>query len=215
MVRSFANLLARRYRGKLDAEADEYLGYIADGASRMQSLISGLLSWSRVDTEGEPFGPTDCNAVFRTTLFDLQLAIQEAGATVTVDPLPVVRGDGPQLGQLFTNLVGNAIKYRGEALPQVRVSVREDGAWWLFSIRDNGIGIDPGARERLFRPFQRLRTRAAYPGTGLGLSICKRIVERHGGRIWVEPAPGGGSDFRFVLPRFEAVGEAVAQASAV
>jgi len=198
-VRNFAALLSRKYKGTLDGEADEYLGYITDGASRMQKLIAGLLAWARVGSQGLPFVPADCNALLRTTLFDLQLSIQETSAQVEVGPMPTVHGDPSQLGQLFTNLVSNALKFRGIAPPQVTVTAADAGSHWSFSVRDNGIGIAPEAHERLFRPFQRLHGVTEFEGTGLGLAISRRIVERHGGRIWVESVPGGGSDFRFTL----------------
>jgi signal transduction histidine kinase len=200
-VRSFAGMLARQYKGKLDREADEFLGHLVEGANRMQGLINGLLSWSRVDAQGNTFTATDCNALLKPVLADLQRVIQETQATITVDPLPRLRGDGMQLAQVFSHLINNAVKFRGEAPPEVRVSVTEDGPRWLFSVRDNGIGIPPDAADGLFRPFHRLHPTSEYPGNGLGLALCKRVIERHGGRIWVEPVPSGGSDFRFYLPR--------------
>jgi PAS domain S-box-containing protein len=200
-VASFAQLLGSRYRGKLDADADEFIQFIVDGANRMQTLINDLLAYSRVGTQGKPFAPVEFERVFHDVMEDLDLAIEESGAVVTRDPLPAVRGDGVQLRQLLQNLVGNAIKFRqpGEP-PRVHVGAARDGAGWQFSVRDNGIGIDPQYFERVFIIFQRLHGRDDYPGTGIGLAVCKKIVERHGGRIWVESEPGRGSTFHFTLP---------------
>ncbi len=200
MVTSYAQLLKRRYQGKLDTDAEEIIAYAVDGATRMQRLINDLLAYSRVGTQGKALEPIDCEAVFGRALANLRMAVEESGATVTHDPLPRVLGDASQLGQLLQNLIGNALKYRGEKPPQVHVGVaRQDGAW-LFSVTDNGIGIDPKYHDRIFLIFQRLHTREEYPGTGIGLALCKRIVERHGGRIWVESRPGGGATFSFTIP---------------
>jgi light-regulated signal transduction histidine kinase (bacteriophytochrome) len=200
-VRSFAGLLARQCKGKLDRDADEFIGHILEGVTRLQSVANGLQAWARVEAQGNTFTATECDALLKRVLADLQPAIQEAKATVTVDPLPRIRGDGMQLAQVFSNLISNALKFRRQTAPEVRVTVTEDGPRWLFSVRDNGIGIPPDSAEQLFRPFQRLHSPAEYPGNGLGLATCKRIIERHGGRIWVEHVPSGGSDFRFHLPR--------------
>jgi light-regulated signal transduction histidine kinase (bacteriophytochrome) len=200
MVTSYTQLLARRYKGKLDEDADEFITFAVDGATRMQGLIQDLLAYSRVGTRGAAFAPTDCNRVVEQVLGDLSAAITEAGATVTHDPLPTVTADAGQLGQLFLNLIGNAVKFRGQAPPRIHVTAeRADGAW-RFAVMDNGIGLDPQYADRIFVIFQRLHTRAEYPGTGIGLAICKKIVERHGGRIWVEATPGGGSTFVFTIP---------------
>ena len=163
-------------------------------------LINDLLAYSRIATRGKDFEPTDCGAVLDRTLGDLQFAIEDSGAEVTHDPLPTVNADDMQLGQVFQNLIGNAIKFRGEESPHVHVSAEQKGKEWVFSVRDNGIGIDPEQAERIFVIFQRLHTRDEYPGTGIGLAICKKVVERHGGRIWVESEPGKGSTFYFTIP---------------
>jgi PAS domain S-box-containing protein len=200
MVGSFVQLLGKRYKGKLDADADEFIGFALDGALRMQRLIEDLLAFSRVGTRGKPLVPTDANAVLARALGSLRLAIDEAGATVVSEPLPVVPGDAGQLEQLLMNLVSNALKFRGPEPPRVHVSAVRMHREWLFKVRDNGIGIDPQYFDRIFVIFQRLHGKAEYPGTGIGLAICKKIVERHGGRIWVESEPGQGATFCFTLP---------------
>ncbi len=200
MIASYTQLLAKRYHGKLDADADEFIGYAVEGATRMQGLVNDLLAYARVGTRGKPFEPTDCSAVLARVISDLRIGIEEGGATVTQEPLPTVAADPSQLGLVFQNLVGNAIKFRGEAPPRVHVSAQRNGGEWVFSVRDNGIGIDPQYFDRLFQIFQRLHARAEYPGTGIGLAICKKVVERHGGRIWIESAPGKGSTFLFTIP---------------
>lgn len=204
MVSSYCDLLARRYKGRLDQDADDFIGFAVDGARRMKSLIDALLLYSRVGLRQQPYRPVDMNESLRGALANLELSIQEAGASVTSDSLPVVLGDGTQLMQVFQNLIGNAIKFRGERPPVIHVSaqcsVRSDQAGeWEVSIRDNGIGIDQDFRERIFVIFQRFHTRAEYPGNGIGLAITKKIVERHGGRIWVESPSEGGSIFHFTV----------------
>lgn len=199
MVASYTQLLAKRYRGKLDAEADEFIGYAVDGAVRMQQLIQDLLAYSRVNTHGRRFLPTDLEVVFAQALANVRRAVEESGAVVTHDPLPTISADDRQLVQLFQNLLSNAIKFRGAHPPRIHVSAVRDDGGWTFSVRDNGIGIDPAFADRIFILFQRLHTRADYPGTGIGLAICKKIVERHGGRIWVESRPGDGATFFFTL----------------
>jgi light-regulated signal transduction histidine kinase (bacteriophytochrome) len=203
MVSSFTQLLGKRYRGKLDQDADEFIGYAVDGASRMQRLINDLLAYSRVGTRGKPFKPADCNIIFREARDNLMKAIEESGAVITQDPLPIVLGDEVQLNQLFQNLVANAIKFRGREAPQIHVSAEIRGQEWVFAITDNGIGIAPEHQERIFSIFQRLHHRSEYPGTGIGLAICKKIVERHGGSIWMESQPGNGSTFYFSIPEVE------------
>lgn len=203
MVSSYTQLLARRYRGQLDQDADEFIEYAVDGATRMQTLINDLLTYSRVGTQGRDLSPTDLSEVFVAARDNLQVAVQESGATVTSERLPTVMGDFTQLVQLFQNLIGNAIKFRGEEPPEISVGVERRGRDWTFRVRDNGIGIDPRYAERVFVIFQRLHTREDYPGTGIGLAVCKRIVERHGGRMWIESEPGEGSMFFFTLPAVE------------
>lgn len=198
-VNSYAQLITRKYQGNLDAKADKYLGYITEGATRMQQLINDLLAFSRVGTQGKSLESTDCEAVLRQVLDNLKIAIAENHALITHDPLPTVIGDEIQLIQLLQNLIGNAIKFRREELPQVHISARQRDKEWVFCVRDNGIGIEPEYFERIFTIFQRLHSKSEYPGTGIGLAVCKKIVERHGGRIWVESAPGEGTIFYFTL----------------
>lgn len=200
MVSSYTQLLARRYKGKLDQDADEFIAFAVDGANRMQRLINDLLTFSRVSTRGQPFVPTDCNAVLAEVLDNLQIAIQESGATVTHDPLPILTADPTQFAQLLQNLIGNAIKFHSTAPPQIHITAAHHDEEWVFSVSDNGIGIAPEFFERIFVIFQRLNPRENYPGTGIGLAVCKRIVERHDGNIWVESTPGKGSVFSFSLP---------------
>ncbi len=166
----------------------------------MKILINDILSYSRVTTMGKTFAETDCNAVLGRIIMNLELIVKEAGATITCDTLPTVMADSVQLGQVFQNLIGNAIKYHGEEPPKVHISAGKQDAEWVFSIADNGIGIEQEYFERIFVIFQRLHGRADYPGTGIGLAVCKKIVERHGGRIWVESETGKGSTFYFTIP---------------
>jgi PAS domain S-box-containing protein len=207
MITSYLQLLERRYKNRLDADADEFIGYAVDGANRLQRLISDLLAYSRVNTRGKPFEAVDCVTVMQNVLLNLKVAIEESGAVVTHDALPQVMGDSRQLVQLFQNLIGNAIKFHADRPPQVHIGIRRQGnqpngeaAYWLFSVQDNGIGIEPRYFDRIFLIFQRLHNREQYPGTGIGLAICKKIVERHGGQIWVESELGKGSTFRFTIP---------------
>ena len=199
MVSGYTQLLARRYKGKLDADADEFIGYAVAGARRMQWLIDDLLAYSQVDTSGRSFDPTDCNEVVRQCVANLEATVRESSAQITLDDLPTVSADSSQLGQVFQNLIANAIKFRDQEPPRVHVSARRDDDEAVFAVRDNGIGIEPEDTERIFAVFQRLHTRDEFPGSGIGLSICKRIVERHGGRIWVESSPGEGATFRFTI----------------
>jgi light-regulated signal transduction histidine kinase (bacteriophytochrome) len=200
MITGYTQLLEKRYGDKLDQSAKEYIGFAVDGAKRMQGLIHDLLTYSRVGSKGKAFAWTDCEAVLEKVLAGLQVAVTECGARVTHDPLPTVLGDDIQLGQLLQNLIGNAIKYRDSRLPEVHVSCRQQEADWVFSVRDNGIGIGAQYGERIFQIFQRLHTRSEYEGTGIGLALCKKIVDRHGGRIWVESELGKGSTFYFTIP---------------
>jgi PAS domain S-box-containing protein len=221
MVASYTQLLAKRYQDKLDADANEFIGYAVDGANRMQKMINDLLSYSRVGTRGKLFETVDCTAILNQALTNLKIAIKETGAVITHDPLPTMMGDESQLVQLFQNLIDNAIKFRGKETPHIHISAThesrktmDDGRetidqlrtqlselkeGWVFSVRDNGIAIDPQDKERIFTIFQRLHGRD-YSGTGIGLSICKRIVERYGGKIWVESEPEKGSTFYFTIP---------------
>ncbi|MBM4453909.1 MAG: PAS domain S-box protein, partial [Chloroflexi bacterium] len=198
MVASYTQLLEKRYKDRLDADANEFIDYAVDGARRMQQLINDLLAYSRVGTRGKPFEPTDMEAAFEGALANLQVAIKESKAKVTHDPLPTVMGDDTQLVQVFQNLIHNAIKFRSQKPPAVHVSAERKADEWVFSVKDNGIGIDPQYSERVFLIFQRLH-REAYPGTGIGLSIANRILQRHGGRMWLESKPGKGSTFYFTI----------------
>lgn len=200
MVASYTQLLGRRYKGKLDSDADEFIGYAVDGATRMQQLINALLDYSRVSTRGKPFGPTSCEESLNQAIANLQASIKENDAVITHDHLPTVTADATQMLQLFQNLVGNAIKFRSEKKPRVHVGAERNGTEWIFSVRDNGIGIDPQNFDRIFVIFQRLHGRGEYPGTGIGLAICKKIIEHHKGRIWVESQPGKGATFYFTIP---------------
>jgi len=200
MVSSYVQLLSKRYQGRLDQDADEFIGFAVDGAKRMQNLINDLLTFSRIDTRGKPPVPTSCEDAIEVALSNLQIAIEESGASITHETLPVVKGDPTQLVQLFQNLLSNAIKFRAIEPPRIHVGVQQDAGEWLFRISDNGIGLDPKFAERIFVIFQRLHQGDTYPGTGMGLAICKRIVQRHGGRIWVESQSGKGATFYFTLP---------------
>jgi PAS domain S-box-containing protein len=203
MVISYTQLLARRYQGKLDVSADEFIGFAVDGASRMQQLIQDLLSYSRLTIRGKALQFTECGAACNAALENLREAIEDSNAEVSVGPLPTVVADATQLSQLFQNLIGNAIKYRNKRRPKIRVEAVSSGNEWVFSVQDNGIGIEPQYFERIFQMFQRLHTHKDYSGTGIGLAICRKIAERHGGRIWVESHPGQGSIFRFTIPQAE------------
>jgi light-regulated signal transduction histidine kinase (bacteriophytochrome) len=200
MVGSYTQLLSKRYKGKLDADADEFINFAVDGVVRMKTLINDLLDYSRVGTRGKELSPADCEEVLEYTLVNLQRLIEDTQASVTHSPLPVVMADPSQIGQLFQNLIGNAVKFRGEAPPAVHVSAEKGPNEWVFSVSDNGIGIHPDYVDRIFEIFQRLHSRTEYPGTGIGLAVCKKIVERHGGRVWVESDLGAGSTFRFTIP---------------
>jgi PAS domain S-box-containing protein len=199
MVASYTQLLQRRYAGRLDADADEFIGYAVDGAKRMRTLINELLTYSRVGSQGKPFAPVDLETVFDNVRHVLGPAISESHGVVTHDPLPTVTCDAIQIGQVLQNLIANALKFHGAAAPAVHVGAAKSDGEWVFSVRDNGMGIEPAYFERIFVIFQRLQSRADYPGTGMGLAICRRIIERHGGRIWVESKPDEGSTFFFTL----------------
>ncbi|MBA3045821.1 MAG: PAS domain S-box protein [Candidatus Thermoplasmatota archaeon] len=204
MVSSYLQLIERRYEGKLDSDAQEFIDFAVDGANRMQTMINDLLTYSRVSTKGKPFAPTNCEEVMKWCLNNLQIAIEESGVVVTNDALPVIMADESQLIQLLQNLIGNAIKFHGEEKPRTHISVEEKEDEWQFSVKDNGIGMRPEDHEKIFDIFSRLYNKTEYPGTGIGLSVCKKIVERHGGRIWVESEPGVGSTFSFTIPKEDA-----------
>ncbi len=199
MVASYTQLLAKRYRSKLDADADEFISYAVDGAKRMQALLYDLLEYSRVGTRGKPFRLVDCKDIIEQAMANLKVAIEESGAQVSCGNLHTIIGDEGQLVQLFQNLIGNAIKFRGQKAPQVHISARRRHNVLIFSVTDNGIGIDPQHNQSIFEIFRRLHTKEEYPGTGMGLAICKKIVERHGGRIWVQSQPEEGSTFHFTI----------------
>ena len=200
MVVGYVQLLEKRLADKLDQSTREFMGYAVDGALRMQSLIQDILAYSRVSTKGQPLEPVDSAAALKEALDRLASRIAETGAEVDARSLPIVMADRTQLAQLFQNLIGNAIKFCRDHAPQVRVEAAREAGRWRFSVTDNGIGIAPEYRERLFVIFKRLHTQREFPGTGIGLAICKRIIERHGGEIGIGSAPGGGSVFWFTLP---------------
>jgi signal transduction histidine kinase len=200
IVSGFAARLQKLYQGQLPIEADQYISHIVEGAQRMQHLIDDLIEYARAGTSKKSFVPVDCNIIIEKTLDNLAFEITESGAVITADSLPTVAGDITQLIQLFQNLVGNAIKYSSNK-PRIHIYAEQKNGEWLFRVSDNGIGIDPSHFERIFEIFQRLHTRDEYSGTGIGLAICKKIVERHGGRIWLESEIGKGSTFLFSLPK--------------
>jgi signal transduction histidine kinase len=200
MVATYCQLLAERYEGKLDENADKYIHYAVEGALRMQALVQDLLLFSRVGRQERQATLVDCNALLDIALKNLQTAIEESGATIERRGLPEMVTAGSQLVQVFQNLVGNAIKFHADRPPRIEVSAEKTSTAWVFSVVDNGIGIAPEHAEIIFVIFKRLHTRTEYPGSGIGLSICKKIIEQQGGRIWVESKPGGGSTFRFTLP---------------
>ncbi|MGB7749690.1 MAG: PAS domain S-box protein [Verrucomicrobiia bacterium] len=201
MVSSYTQLLAKRYEGRFDDKAKKYVRYAVDGAIRMQTLINDLLAYSRVGSRGRPPEPTDSHSVLGEAVRNLAALIEENRAVITNDDLPMVRADASQLALVFQNLVANAIKFRRQDLPRIHVSAQDQGREWVFAVQDNGIGIEPRHAERVFVLFQRLHTREEYPGTGIGLAVCKRIVERHGGKIWLASEPGNGSTFFFTIPK--------------
>ena len=200
MVAAYTQLLAERYRGKLDADADKFIGYAVEGATRMQALIQDLLTFSRVGHNGNAGRSSDCNRVVDEALLNLRGAIEESGAAVTHDTLPTVLAEQAQLIQVFQNLIGNAIKFRGKEKLKIRVSAERQEMQWLFTVADNGIGIAPEYHEIIFAIFQRLHARSEYAGNGVGLAICKKIIEHYGGRIWVKSESGQGSIFHLTLP---------------
>ncbi len=200
MVASYVELLARRYSDQLDDDADEFIGFAVDGVRRMETLIKGLLTYSRVQSRGQPFEPVDLDEILKGVLANLATAIDDHGATITHDPLPTVQADPAQMIQLLQNLIGNAIKFHGDQAPEVHIRATSNGGRWRLEVQDHGIGIAPDQTERIFKVFQRLHTEEEFAGTGMGLAICKRIAERHGGTIAVESEPGQGSTFIVDLP---------------
>ncbi|MFC2071827.1 ATP-binding protein [Chloroflexota bacterium] len=199
MVTSYTQLLEKRYKDRLDADAHDFIGYAVDGATRMQRMINDLLTYSRVGTQGKDSLPTHCEDVLSQVAVNLKLAIEESGALVTHDPLPTVMADESQLVQLFQNLISNAIRYRNRESPRIHVSAEQKGDEWFFSVSDNGIGIESQYFDRIFQVFQRLHS-GSHRGSGIGLAVCRKIIERHGGRIWVESEIGKGSTFYFTIP---------------
>jgi len=199
MVNGYVSLLGKRYKGKLDADADEFIKYAVEGTTRMENLIGDLLLYSRVTTQGKEFRRVDCNDILSEVIRNLQINIEESGTVITCEGLPTVTGDSIQLCQLLQNLINNAIKFCSSGHPEIEIIVRPKDGDWLFGIADNGIGIDNEYSEHIFEIFKRLHTKEEYDGSGIGLSICKKIVERHGGRIWVESEINSGSTFYFTL----------------
>jgi|GEM_PF-4618876 len=199
-VVGFLQLLQQNYQGRLEARADEFIRHAVEGSIRMQMLIDGLLAYARVGPQDASLTPTDCTALQQQALANLKVALEESSAVVTHDPLPIVLADATQLLQVFQNLLGNALKFHTAAPPIVHISAERQEDAWVFTVRDNGIGIEAQYVERIFAVFQRLHTRREYPGTGIGLALCKKMVERHGGRIWVESELGKGAMFAFTLP---------------
>jgi light-regulated signal transduction histidine kinase (bacteriophytochrome) len=201
MVSNYTQMIGKRYKDKLDESGQEFIEFAVDGAKRMQALIHDLLEFARVGTRGKAFKPTPIDSVVDDALANLTGAIEDTGAEVVVDDLPTLSVDSGQLTQVFQNLIGNALKFRHEGrTPAVRVSAERNGSGWVISVKDNGIGIDPKYHERIFQMFQRLHGREEYAGTGIGLALCKKIVERHGGRIGVDSVAGEGTTFSLSMP---------------
>jgi len=199
-IESFSKLLSRRYKGKLDAKADEFISYIVEGVQRLQMLIKDLLEYSQIETKAKNIKPTDFSFIVEEAMSNMKTAIDESNAVVTYNKMPTIMSDPQQMISLFQNLIDNAINFRSNKAPRVRISAERKGDEWVFAIRDNGIGIDPKDFEKIFVMFQRLHGSTDYPGTGIGLSICKKIVERQGGRIWLESETAKGSTFYFTIP---------------
>lgn len=200
MVTSYMQLLQQRYKDQLDPDAQEFINYAVDGATRMKALIQDLLIYSRVETAAREFSVVDMNGLIKMVQRHLRFTVEETGTEITTDDLPKIRADEQQITQLFQNLISNAIKFRSDQTPRIHIGAEKEGRFWRFCVQDNGIGIDPQYYQRIFIIFQRLHNRSKYPGTGIGLAICKKVVERHGGTIWVESTPGQGTTFYFTLP---------------
>ncbi|NQU71146.1 MAG: PAS domain S-box protein, partial [Rhodospirillales bacterium] len=200
MISGYCQLLQRRYKDKLDQDANEFIEFAVEGAGRMQRLISDILMYSRVGTRAKPLEQIPCQEILDGALANLQVVIEETGAVITSDELPEIMGDRSQLGQLFQNLLGNALKFRGDKTPEIHVSATQADKGWEISVSDNGIGIEPEHRDRIFLIFQRLHTRAEYEGTGIGLAVCQKIASRHGSALTVDASESGGSKFIFNLP---------------
>ncbi|MGH9551512.1 MAG: sensor histidine kinase, partial [Terriglobales bacterium] len=208
VISNYTQLLSKRYTGRmLDESANEFIDFTVEATKRMQELINDLLLYSRVQTSGQEFKDTNCSTIAELAIANLKLAIEECNATVRCDLLPIVKGDSSQLLQLFQNLISNAIKFRLKEPPEILVSAQDANKSWIVTVRDNGQGFDMKYASRIFIIFQRLHTKEMYPGSGIGLAICKKIVERHGGRMWVESEPGKGSSFHFTLPKASIDGE--------
>jgi light-regulated signal transduction histidine kinase (bacteriophytochrome) len=205
MVKSYLELLSRRYHNQIDSDADQFISFALDGATRMQQLVSGLLAYARVGTQSEVVHTINSAASLEAACANLHMAITESGAEITVDSLPRLEADGLMMTQLFQNLIANSIKFRSQDPPRIHVGVQDTGEGWQFRVSDNGIGLPPHFASRAFQIFQRLHSHSKYPGAGLGLAICKRIVEWHGGEIRVESQPGQGSTFIFDIPARESV----------
>lgn len=200
MVSSYTQLLARRYKDKMDNDAHEFITHAVEGTNRMQWLINDLLNYSRIQTMERTFEETNCSEILRQVKTNLQIAVEKSSALITHDFLPIISANPVQMMQLFQNLVDNAVKFAGELPPRIHISADKKGDQWVFSVNDKGIGIDPQFNEHIFLIFRRFHDREKYPGTGIGLAVCKRIVERHGGRIWVESESGNGTTFYFTIP---------------
>jgi light-regulated signal transduction histidine kinase (bacteriophytochrome) len=201
MVSSFTQLLERRYKDKLDSDADEYIDFIVEGSHRMKDLIDDLLVFSRLNTDKKEFKLTDLNQLLENVLFNFESVIEDNKIQIAIDSLPIIKCDASQINQLFQNLISNAIKFRNDESPEIHIACQNSDNNWLFSVSDNGIGIDSEHQKKIFNVFSRLHTRDEYEGTGIGLSICKRIIERHGGEIWVESEPRQGSTFYFTITK--------------
>ena len=213
MIANYTQLLAERYRGKLDEQADKYIGYSVDGAVRMQALIHDLLKFSRVGNAEIQPRTTDCRAVVEQAVRNLQAAVEESGAVVNCNGLPVIMADPSQLTQVFQNLIANAIKFHGSEKPVIQIDAERKDHEWVLVVSDNGIGVPVGSWRDIFVIFRRLHTRAEYAGTGIGLAICKKIIERHGGKLWIEAQAKPGCRFKFTLPA-EPPSKAVREAQA-